>query len=59
MVKLTSNLKHLLTLRNPNCLPAPAKLNAVLSTTHSDAKQKKAENAWLVLAVRTLSFFPE
>ncbi|KAF5370117.1 hypothetical protein D9758_001228 [Tetrapyrgos nigripes] len=57
MVKhLPPAVKQLLTLRNPYPLPSPPKstLQQVLSKTFQDAKQKKAETGWLVLAACTL-----
>ncbi|KIL68129.1 hypothetical protein M378DRAFT_185176 [Amanita muscaria Koide BX008] len=53
---LPPSVKHLLTLRNPNSLPSPplAKLHGVLSRTLVDAKAKRAETGWLVLATCTL-----
>jgi len=49
-------VKQLLTLRNPNSLPSPlrSKLHAVFATTLGDAKEKKAENGWLVLTTCVL-----
>ncbi|KIK65451.1 hypothetical protein GYMLUDRAFT_38917 [Collybiopsis luxurians FD-317 M1] len=57
MVKhLPAPIKQLLTLRNPHPLPSPplARVHQILSKTHADAKSKKAETGWLVLAACTL-----
>lgn len=57
MVKhLPPVIKHLLSLRCPNAHPSPPlpKLYGILSSTLTDAKQRKAETGWLVLAVREL-----
>ena len=57
-VKLTPNLKHLLTLRNPNVLPSPSlpQLNRVFTKTFRDAQAKKAETGWLVATVCLRAF---
>jgi len=55
MVKhLPPAIKHLLSLRNPNSHPSPPlpRLHGILSSTLADAKARKAETGWLVLAVR-------
>lgn len=51
---LPPSVKQLLKLRNPSSLPSPplAKLHGVLNRTLLDAKVKRAETGWLVLAVR-------
>ncbi|KAF5393823.1 hypothetical protein D9757_000191 [Collybiopsis confluens] len=57
MVKhMPSPIKQLLTLRNPHPLPSPPlfQVHQVLSKTHLDAKSRKAETGWLVLAACTL-----
>ncbi|KAF7981618.1 hypothetical protein HWV62_32694 [Athelia sp. TMB] len=57
MVKhLPPAIKQLLSLRNPNSFPSPpiSKLHGVLSSTWNDAKQRRAETGWLVLATCTL-----
>jgi len=57
MVKhLPAPVKQLLTLRNPHPLPSPplSRVHKVLLKTHLDAKSKKAETGWLVLAACTL-----
>jgi hypothetical protein len=54
MVKhLPPTIKHLLSLRNPNSHLSPPllKLHGILNSTLTDAKQRKAENGWLVLTV--------
>src|ERR1700734_2980458 len=54
MVKhLPPAIKHLLSLRNPNSHLSPPllKLHGILDSTLTDAKQRKAENGWLVLTV--------
>ena len=54
MVKhLPQSLKQLLTFRNPHPLPSPPlpHFRRVLTKTFLDAKSKKAETGWLVLAV--------
>jgi len=53
---LPPSIKHLLSLRNPNSLPSPSLpiLHAVLKRTQVDAKAKRAETGWLVLATCTL-----
>jgi hypothetical protein len=56
MVKhLPPAVKHLLTLRNPEVWPSPSlgKLHGVFNRTLNEAKQRNAENGWLVLSVRT------
>ncbi|KAG1715931.1 hypothetical protein ID866_1220 [Astraeus odoratus] len=53
MVKqLPPVIKHLLTLRNPEAWPSPPieRLNGVLTRTLNEAKQRNAENGWLVLS---------
>jgi hypothetical protein len=57
MVKLPPAIKQLLTLRNPQPFASPSaqKLNSILASTLNDAKQRKAENGWLVLSVRTIT----
>jgi len=58
MVKhLPPTIKQLLTLRNPNTLPAPPlpKLHAVLTSSYRSARERKAETAWLVLTACTLT----
>ena len=57
MVKLPPAIKQLLTLRNPHPFPNPSaqKLNSILSSTFSEARQRKAENGWLVLSVRIIT----
>jgi len=47
-------IKHLLSLRHPNARPSPplSMLHRILGSTLADAKQRKAETGWLVLAVR-------
>ncbi|KAK1236665.1 hypothetical protein PQX77_000021 [Marasmius sp. AFHP31] len=53
MVKhLPQSIKQLLTLRNPHPLPSPPlpHFHRVLTRTYLDAKSKKAETGWLVLA---------
>jgi hypothetical protein len=55
MVKhLPPAVKHLLTLRNPEAWPSPSigKLHGVFNRTLNEAKQRNAENGWLVLSVR-------
>lgn len=55
MVKhLPPAVKHLLTLRNPEAWPSPSlgKLHNVFNRTLNEAKQRNAENGWLVLSVR-------
>jgi len=57
MVKhLSASIKQLLTIRNPHPLPSPplVRVHDVLLKTHLDAKTKKAETGWLVLAACTL-----
>ncbi|KAJ3887577.1 hypothetical protein GG344DRAFT_90428 [Lentinula edodes] len=53
---LSGPIKQLLTLRNPHPLPSPplSKVHDVLTKTHIDAKSRKAETGWLVLAACTL-----
>ena len=54
MVKhLPSRVKQLLTLRNPHPFPPPPKaaLLDLFAKTSLDAKHRKAETGWLVLAV--------
>ena len=57
MVKLPPAIKQLLPLRNPHPFPNPSaqKLNSILSSTFSEARQRKAENGWLVLSVRIIA----
>jgi hypothetical protein len=60
MVKhLPPPIKHLLTLRNPSPWPGPplSNLRKVLTNTLNDAKVKKAETGWLVLAVGGVVLF--
>lgn len=54
MVHMPPSVKQLLRLRNPDSLPSLplAKLHGILHRTLLDAKVKKAETGWLVLAVR-------
>jgi len=57
MVKhLPPAVKHLLTLRNPEAWPSPSleKLHNVFNRTLNEAKQRNAENGWLVLSTCTL-----
>jgi len=56
MAHLPPSVKQLLKLRNPGSLPSLplAKLHGVLHRTLLDAKVKKAETGWLVLATCTL-----
>ncbi|KAH9482863.1 Dol-P-Man:Man(5)GlcNAc(2)-PP-Dol alpha-1,3-mannosyltransferase [Psilocybe cubensis] len=55
-VKLSSAIKHLLSLRSPNALPSPSlgQLNKVFTTTFRDAQAKNAETGWLVATTCTL-----
>nr|GAT53961.1 predicted protein [Mycena chlorophos] len=58
MVKhLPPAVKQLLTLRNPNPLPAPAdhKLRSVLTKTYRSAVDRNATTAWLVLTACALT----
>ncbi|KAJ3991829.1 hypothetical protein F5050DRAFT_1077733 [Lentinula boryana] len=57
MVKhLPASVKQLLALRNPHPLPSPplSKVHDVLMKTHLDARIRRAETGWLVLAACTL-----
>ncbi|KAJ3803077.1 hypothetical protein GGU11DRAFT_671406 [Lentinula aff. detonsa] len=57
MVKhLPASVKQLLALRNPHPLPSPplSKVHDVLMKTHLDARLRRAETGWLVLAACTL-----
>ncbi|KAF9246947.1 hypothetical protein BU15DRAFT_57891 [Melanogaster broomeanus] len=57
MVKhLPPVVKQLLTLRNPNAWPSPPleRLHRVFTSTLNEAKQRNAENGWLVLSTCTL-----
>ncbi|KAG1753854.1 uncharacterized protein EDB91DRAFT_1242821 [Suillus paluster] len=57
MVKhLPPAVKQLLTLRNPEAWPSPSasKLHGVFTRTLNEAKQRNAENGWLVLSTCTL-----
>ncbi|KAJ3514572.1 hypothetical protein NLJ89_g2302 [Agrocybe chaxingu] len=55
-IKLTPNIKHLLTLRSPNVLPSPSlrQLDRVFTNTFRDAQAKKAETGWLVATTCSL-----
>jgi hypothetical protein len=55
MVKhLPQAVKHLLTLRNPEVWPSPplGRLHNVFNRTLKEAKERNAEDGWLVLSVR-------
>ncbi|KAG2146641.1 hypothetical protein DEU56DRAFT_147859 [Suillus clintonianus] len=57
MVKhLPPAVKQLLTLRNPDAWPSPSlgRLHNVFNRTLNEAKQRNAENGWLVLSTCTL-----
>ncbi|KAH8834097.1 hypothetical protein DL96DRAFT_1666954 [Flagelloscypha sp. PMI_526] len=55
-IGLSPSIKQLLTLRNPHPLPAPSftQLSRILTRTFNDAKDRKAETGWLVLATCSL-----
>lgn len=53
MTRLTSSIKHLLSLRKRNLPPmlTLSRLDRVFKETFRDAQAKKAETGWLVAAV--------
>lgn len=53
---LPQAVKHLLTLRNPEVWPSPplGRLHGVFNRTLKEAKERNAENGWLVLSTCTL-----
>ena len=58
MVKhLAPAVKQLLTLRNPDAWPSPPveTLHRVFTSTLNEARQRNAENGWLVLSASTRS----
>lgn len=58
MVKhLPPAVKQLLTLRNPEAWPSPPveRLHRVFTSTLNEARQRNAENGWLVLSASTRS----
>jgi hypothetical protein len=50
-------IKQLLTLRNPEAWPSPPaeQLHRVFTSTLNEARQRNAENGWLVLSASTRS----
>ena len=58
-MRLPPTVQHLLTLRSPGLPPPPdtLKLKAILASTLSDAKKKKAETGWLVATVNKQHIF--
>jgi hypothetical protein len=57
-MKLPLPVKHLLTLRNPQTNPSPSieRLHGVFAPTLQEATRHKAQDGWLVLAVRLNQF---